>query len=184
MSLKYGLLGLLHYGDMTGYELSKAFHASLSFFWETQQSQIYRELNKLEAEGLLSSRVEIQTDKPNKRIYTITESGVKAWRDWLASAMPEEIIPTRSEVLMRLFFSAERDSSDMAAALRQIAETYRLQTERMKGIGSIIEEYKAIVPSERETFFWELTADFGYAYSKMCQTWAENCLRRLEDADL
>ncbi len=48
MALKQGLLGLLNYGEMTGYELAKAFNDSLSFFWQAQTSQIYRELNQLE----------------------------------------------------------------------------------------------------------------------------------------
>jgi DNA-binding PadR family transcriptional regulator len=32
MSLKYGLLGLLNYGKMSGYDLDKAFKDSLAFF--------------------------------------------------------------------------------------------------------------------------------------------------------
>ena len=39
MALKQGLLGLLNYGEMTGYELAKAFNDSLSFFWQAQTSQ-------------------------------------------------------------------------------------------------------------------------------------------------
>ena len=36
MSLKHGLLGLLNYGSMTGYELDKIFRDSLSFFWQAK----------------------------------------------------------------------------------------------------------------------------------------------------
>ena len=43
--LKHGILGLLNYGDMTGYEIREAFESSLKFFWPAQTSQIYRELN-------------------------------------------------------------------------------------------------------------------------------------------
>lgn len=45
--LKHGILGLLNYGDMTGYEIMKVFRDSLSFFWTANTSQIYRELNTL-----------------------------------------------------------------------------------------------------------------------------------------
>lgn len=37
MSLKHGLLGLLNYNSMTGYDLSKFFSDSLSFFGPQQQ---------------------------------------------------------------------------------------------------------------------------------------------------
>ena len=30
--LKHGILGLLNYGDMTGYEIREAFESSLKFF--------------------------------------------------------------------------------------------------------------------------------------------------------
>lgn len=46
--LKHGILGLLNYGDMTGYEIREAFESSLKFFWPAQTSQIYSELIVLE----------------------------------------------------------------------------------------------------------------------------------------
>lgn len=59
MSLPHGLLGLLNYKDMTGYKLSRTFDDSLSFFWKAQASQIYRELDRMETWGWLTSHVEI-----------------------------------------------------------------------------------------------------------------------------
>lgn len=47
MSLSHGLLGLLNYTDMTGYDLAKTFQDSLCYFWQAQTSQVYRELNKM-----------------------------------------------------------------------------------------------------------------------------------------
>ena len=49
--LKHGILGLLNYGDMTGYEIKTAFEDSLNHFWHAQTSQIYRELQLLEKNG-------------------------------------------------------------------------------------------------------------------------------------
>ncbi len=46
--LKHGTLGLLNYGNMTGYEIREIFNKSLNFFWQAQSSQIYRELHTLE----------------------------------------------------------------------------------------------------------------------------------------
>ncbi len=46
--LKHGILGLLNYHDMTGYEIMEVFRDSLRFFWSAQTSQIYRELQTLE----------------------------------------------------------------------------------------------------------------------------------------
>ena len=52
--LKHGILGLLNYGDMTGYEIREIFNKSLNFFWQAQSSQIYRELRTLEKNGWIA----------------------------------------------------------------------------------------------------------------------------------
>ncbi len=44
--LKHGILGLLNYHPMTGYEIMLVFRDSLRFFWSAQTSQIYRELQR------------------------------------------------------------------------------------------------------------------------------------------
>ncbi|MDE7252270.1 MAG: PadR family transcriptional regulator, partial [Acetatifactor sp.] len=49
--LKHGILGLINYREMTGYEIMRTFRDSLNFFWEVQTSQIYRELQTLESKG-------------------------------------------------------------------------------------------------------------------------------------
>ncbi|MEN6635102.1 MAG: PadR family transcriptional regulator, partial [Clostridiaceae bacterium] len=72
MSLKHGILGLLNYSPMTGYDLSKSFQNSLNHFWQAQTSQIYRELRDMEKLGWIASETVIQTDKPNKNIFSLT----------------------------------------------------------------------------------------------------------------
>ncbi len=75
MSLKHGLLGLLNYGSMTGYELGNAFKDSLGFFWQAHMSQVYRDLNSMEEDGWVKSEWIVQEERPNKRLYTITGAG-------------------------------------------------------------------------------------------------------------
>ena len=45
--LKHGILGLLNYGSMTGYEINKIFKDSLNYFWDAQTSQIYHRQERL-----------------------------------------------------------------------------------------------------------------------------------------
>lgn len=184
MSLKHGLLGLLSYSDMTGYELGKTFQDSLSFFWQAQPSQIYRELNKLEKKGWLSSVIEFQTEKPNKRIYSITESGKAELITWLLSPMPDELMATRSEVLMRLFFAAAKKPEDTLKDLKHLEAVYKGFAAQLGQLNQVIDGYKAFGRSDKEALYWELTADFGCAYTNMCAAWAERCVKRLEEADV
>ena len=88
MSLRHGLLGLINYSPMTGYEIVKDFENSLSYFWHATSQQIYKELDAMEKSGWLVSERIIQTEKPNKRVYSITPEGKAALLEWLST--PEE----------------------------------------------------------------------------------------------
>ena len=51
--LKYALLGFLHYGPMSGYELKRRMDNSITHFWHAKLSQIYTTLKDLQAGGLV-----------------------------------------------------------------------------------------------------------------------------------
>ena len=145
MSLKYGLLGLLNYGEMTGYELDKAFKDSLEFFWQGQTSQVYRELNAMEKAGWLSSKIEVQTGKPNRKIYAITKQGRAEFMEWLrpgtglfqnGTAAPDgsvlEALHLRSTFLMKLFFSGELKREETIAFIRSFRDECRAVLRKIK----------------------------------------------------
>lgn len=73
MSLEYAILGFLQYKPIFGYDMKKMFDASIKHFWSADQSQIYRALNKLTNEGLIDIKLIIQDNKPNSKIYNVTE---------------------------------------------------------------------------------------------------------------
>src|SRR5467141_3482152 len=60
---------------MTGYELAKTFDTSIGFFWKTDHQQIYRELSRLRDRGYIQGREVVQSGKPNKLVYTLTDDG-------------------------------------------------------------------------------------------------------------
>jgi DNA-binding PadR family transcriptional regulator len=73
--LKHGILGLLNYGEMTGYEIKEVFACSLNFFWTAQTSQIYRELQTIEKKHWAKSTLIMQEGKPDKKVFKITDEG-------------------------------------------------------------------------------------------------------------
>lgn len=180
MSLKYGLLGLLNYKDMTGYELSKAFKDSLSFFWQAQTAQIYRELNTMEKDNWLTSHIEIQTDKPNKRIYSITDTGRNAFHEWLRTDMPHCFFPARNEGLMRAFFFGQSDISVTIEKLKKMEKDYELQLAGIHSSSDMITQYRCVASSELDILSWNLAKQFGESYCKMCIEWIQNAIKVLE----
>ncbi|MBC8160569.1 MAG: PadR family transcriptional regulator [Roseiflexaceae bacterium] len=100
-TLGYALLGLLAREPASGYDLKRQLQAPIGFFWRARHSQIYPELARLEAIGLVTYQVVAQHDLPDKKVYTITAEGRGALRDWVAT--PAEAPVVRDEVLLKTF---------------------------------------------------------------------------------
>ncbi|MBR2716823.1 MAG: PadR family transcriptional regulator [Oscillospiraceae bacterium] len=81
--LKYTILGLVQREPASGYDIAKTFSDSVSNFWSAKHSQIYPELKRLVEEGLVEYRIEIQGEKLEKKMYSITEKGREEFFDWL-----------------------------------------------------------------------------------------------------
>ncbi|MGW2342452.1 PadR family transcriptional regulator [Streptomyces sp. NPDC001661] len=75
MSLKYAVLSALLEGEASGYDLAKIFDVSVSNFWAATPQQLYRELDRLTADGLIDARVVPQERRPNKRMFTLSGAG-------------------------------------------------------------------------------------------------------------
>lgn len=178
MSLKHGILGLLNYGPTTGYDLDKTFKGSLNFFWQAQTSQIYRELNAMEKQGWITSETVIQTDKPNKKIFTLTENGKEELHRWLAHNSIEEDIRVRDPFLVKLFFLGEIDTAANIETMKQFKQCCEYALEKIKET-LICCETEA--EQNKKAFYWGTTASFGQYYYEMCIRWAEDTMIRLEE---
>jgi len=182
MSLRHGLIGLLNYEPMTGYELNKFFNESLGHFWQAKASQIYRELDAMEQNGWLTSERVIQDDKPNKRVYSVTEQGKAEFMDWLSNFDPFKPATGKGNAfLMRIFFGGELDK-ESTLELLHISKEYSL-----KGINElkeIVDEVNGLITEEPELTnnakYWKLTALFGEIANKATAEWAEKAIEILE----
>jgi DNA-binding PadR family transcriptional regulator len=88
MTLRFALLASLSARPRTGYDLLQIFDSSVGFVWHAAHTQIYPELRRMEAEGLLDSVEVPRGPKAHKREYRITEQGLNKLRQ-LASTPVE-----------------------------------------------------------------------------------------------
>ena len=181
MSLPHGLLGLLGYESRTGYELTKIFESSLNYFWHAQSSQIYRELNRMEEKGWVTSQSVIQDKRPNKRVYSITEDGRKAFVGWLHENAPLFENP-HEPLLMRLFFGA--NVPELTLELLKSCRDMCLESldGQFTNNQADIDNYICgSNDSEKDSMYWQMTRDFGIAYAKAVALWAQECIDKLEN---
>ena len=83
MSLRHALLALLRVSPLTGYDLQKEFSVSVGHVWHAPDSQIYPELRKMEAEGLIEGEVLPWGTKGKKRQYRVTAEGDRFFLGWM-----------------------------------------------------------------------------------------------------
>lgn len=100
------LLGLLHRGSMTGWDLARQAETMLGDFWNVTPSQIYRELRTLEQSGLVEAGPAGTRDK---KPFTITERGREAFSVWIRREPGPDIV--RSPLLLMVFFASHLDES-------------------------------------------------------------------------
>ena len=126
-NLKYAILGLVNREPMTGYDIKKAFDSrGLTNFWHAEHSQIYPEMKKLLAEGLVEYETVIRGEKLETKLYEITEAGRKDFHDWLRDDV--EIERTYKDVFrLRTFFNESMNKEEyltlLRSQLRQHTET-------------------------------------------------------------
>ncbi len=92
MSVRFALLGLLAQRPRHGYELHSAFEALVGgeANWDVKPAQVYTTLGRLEEAGLVTEEGKAQTEGPDKRIYSVTQSGREALTAWLESGVERE----------------------------------------------------------------------------------------------
>lgn len=183
MSLRYGILGFLTYGPQTGYDLSKAFYDSIDFFWHASTSQIYRELHAMEADGWVQSASVLQTDKPNKRLYSITPKGKEAFLGWLSAPQEGAMYPIRSVFLLRVFFSGGLPAGQARAHLRAFEQQAHQALLNTTDWHETADRYALLVQDEQDAVCWRLAADFGRRYYEMCARWAKDAQATLAEME-
>lgn len=176
--LKHGILGLLNYQDMTGYEINTVFRDSLHYFWNAQTSQIYRELQTLERNAWVSKTYVPQQGKPDKNIYTITEAGRNELLKWLSEGEAEVV--TRVPLLMKVFFMGERSREENIRYFEGLKFSCELFLRSLEAVPEHIENYSRYLDDREKAKYWQMTVDYGRRNLRMNIEWAQSCIEQLE----
>lgn len=103
------LLGFLHDGPKTGWDLLQEASQGLTRFWNVTASHLYRELKVLEERGLIEAG---ERGPRDRRPYSITPAGAAAFAHWIAQEPGSEQI--RIPLLVSLWFAKHLDDATMA----------------------------------------------------------------------
>jgi DNA-binding PadR family transcriptional regulator len=150
------LLGFLHHGPMTGWDLVATAQALIGDFWSLTQSQVYRELAAMAAAGLVEAG---ERGPRDRQPYAITEAGRAAFAEWVDRAPGPETI--RFPLLLTIGFGRHLPPGRLA---RFVAEHRAAHAERL----ARYQRQRAAVGADP---YATATLDFGLAYERAVLAW-------------
>lgn len=181
MALRNAVMAALLEGEASGYDLAKAFDATVANFWMSTPQQLYRELERMEAEGLVTARVVEQERRPNKRLFSLTEAGRKAVRAYTAEPLGKPAV-IRDELMVKVQCL---DAGDVEAVRTAIAERMEWATAKLARYERL--RQRLLDGRSEEAYFAEaerigpyLTLLRGMSFERENLQWGDMALRRLE----
>lgn len=175
MSLKHAILGFLDFKPLSGYDLKKLFDSSVRFYWSANHSQIYRTLNEMKRDELVSIEVIQQDGLPNKKVYHITEKGTDELLKWLRHS--PELPPIRHKMLIQIFWADHLSNEDIVEILKDYAG--RLE-ERLEAFEVLKKEGGLEHPrTDREGLLWEMVIDNGVEITAADLRWTLKAIEKV-----
>lgn len=171
---RYAVLGMLSMGLKTGYAMKKHVEGNLGHYWSESYGQIYPILRQLVGEGLATCTEERRKGKPMRNLYAITRSGRKELREWLA--LPPELQPQRSELLLKLSFGDRVASETCQKLIRDYKE--QCQSD-LSYLGEIESALSVAPPKHRDQPYWLMTLRHGRAIREAELSWCNETLEHL-----
>lgn len=181
MSLKHAILGFLSFKPLNGYDLKKAFDASVNHFWPANQSQIYRTLAQMTNAGLLEIEVIERDDRLDMKIYHITEAGHAELHNWLSKPLP--ISDYREPFLIQLYFGGLISDDELIPLLQREIQVLE---EQKAAYFAAYQEYQQMLANHkhpRAFFLSVLTMEYGLHSGLASLEWLKSVLARVEAGD-
>jgi hypothetical protein len=125
--------------------------------------------------------IDVQSDRPNRKVYTITDEGRRELLEWLAQ--PSEPEQVREPVLIKVFFGANLPRDQLVAVLRQRQEEMQRGRAYLGFAKQFIAAFTDSIGVQHEAPFWSLTVDLGLAHCIAEEKWAAEAIRLLESMD-
>jgi DNA-binding PadR family transcriptional regulator len=179
-TLGYAILGLLSREALSGYDLTSRMKARVGFFWEARHSQIYPELARLEERGLVTHHVVEQRDRPDKKVYEITDAGLDTLKEWVTE--PPKPRAARDELVLKAYSVWLAEPERAVALFRDEERRHEEQLLEYERIRAWMEEEwgKDVLRTDSPRFASYAALQRGILYERGTAEWCSWVADRLE----
>jgi DNA-binding PadR family transcriptional regulator len=162
-----GLL-LLH-GPLSLYAAQRLFAQGISLFYSASFGSIQRALKQLVERGLATVEG-ASADTRGRKPYTITDAGIRAWREWMAEPLTGGDLETAA--LSRIFFLGLIDDvEERGRIVAAIRERIDADLGELRGVAAALDQ--ADVPAAFSDVFayQRATLDYGIRSHEHARDW-------------
>jgi DNA-binding PadR family transcriptional regulator len=134
MKLEHVLLGMVAMRPCTGYDLKRWLDSEMGRMIRirTQQSQVYRTLNRMCADGWVRYDVQRNEGRPDAKVYVATEAGERELRDRLAIPYAPSPDFGDPEFLVRYTFAIFLDRDEQVRLVQTELDARLAQLDRFR----------------------------------------------------
>jgi PadR family transcriptional regulator AphA len=174
----YAVLAQVAVHPWSTYELAQQRIRYFRYVWPRAESAIYREVKRLSSMDLLDGKKEY-VGKRARTVYSITERGREALREWLAT--PVSPFAMDFEAMIRLFVAPLGTKEQIVTTLTQVRDDAR---EMLRFSGEVKQEFlEGIAVTQDQVYIRALAVDFFISLLKTVEAWAERTLAEIESWD-
>jgi DNA-binding PadR family transcriptional regulator len=166
----YVILGILHLGPHSGYDIKQLADVSTRHFWATSYGQIYPELKRLTSAGLVKPE-DASKGTRQRTIYHLTAKGKQALHTWVAdpAIQPLEV---RDEMLLKLFFADAMSKKETVTHLEAMRR-------RHLAVVAGLRQHEPMAASQPHRMKHEVMR-FGIGFHEWCADWFGKLAKDLE----
>lgn len=154
------LLGFLHEGPMTGWDLVAVAQQRIGNFWTLTQSQVYRELTAMAKAGLVKAG---RPGPRDRKPYSITTKGRTAFREWIDQEPGLEQI--RFPLLVTIMFARHLSAERLAAMISTHRDAHAERLASYEHAARELRRASTVDPSRLATL------EFGLRYERAVLNW-------------
>ncbi|MEV7996822.1 PadR family transcriptional regulator [Streptomyces sp. NPDC086077] len=171
--MRLPLLALLARGPAHGYELKQDLEQLLGAAYpQPNIGQIYVTLGRMEKSGLIEGEEIEQSNRPNKKIYHLTDAGREALHAWYEETADEPRV--RDEFFMKLALAPQTGLADQIALINKQRRQY-LNTMRSLS--------KLAATENRDNRVAQLLIEGAMLHLQADLDWLERCQEELEEQE-
>ena len=166
----YVILGILHLGPHSGYDIKQLADLSTRHFWATSYGQIYPELKRLSKSGLIKSE-DASKGMRQRTLYHLTAKGKQTLHMWVSNPAIQSL-EIRDEMLLKLFFADAMAKKETVAHLEAMRR-------RHQQVAAGLREHEPMVAEQPHRMKHEVMK-FGIAFHDWSADWFGKLAKELE----